>query len=235
MARGLSPPPKIKPPGFGEVATGQAVGVPMRETHEMLFAGFSPDGRLVATGAEEGMARVWNAATGAPVSPPIRYHGSVFQVVFSPDGSRIVTANGDGRADVLDARTAAPLVRGIQESNNIFTAAFSPDGTRLLTASADRAARLWDANTGRALGPVVSARLLGLVGNVQPRCHAGGRRRPGTTPPGCGTRKLRSRSPRRCNTATRCITRCSVRTERWWRLVRVTTPHGSGMRARATP
>jgi WD40 repeat protein len=63
---------------------------------------FSPSGRLVAGGTQNGTATVWNAQTGAIVQPLDLGSQStrerepyVFSTVFSPNGKELATANQD--------------------------------------------------------------------------------------------------------------------------------------------
>ena len=71
---------------------------------------FSPDGTRVATGSEDGSARVFDAATGAEISR-FRHGKAVYTVAFSPDGTRVATGSEDGSARVFDAATGAEISR----------------------------------------------------------------------------------------------------------------------------
>ncbi len=106
---------------------------------------FSPDGALIATGSEDGNARVWRTEeAGAAVA--LRGHeGGVWSAVFSPDGARLVTASGDGTARVWNADgSGEPIV--FRHEGSVEAAAFSPDGSRIVTASDDGTARVWNSD-----------------------------------------------------------------------------------------
>ena len=60
---------------------------------------FSPDGTRVATGSDDGSARVFDAATGAEMSR-LDHDGWVRAVAFSPDGTRVATGSSDRSARV---------------------------------------------------------------------------------------------------------------------------------------
>ncbi|MCP5102131.1 MAG: hypothetical protein GY950_02065, partial [bacterium] len=50
---------------------------------------FSPDGKTLLTGSDDGTARLWRADTGKPMGKPMTHRSSVYSVAFSPDGKTI--------------------------------------------------------------------------------------------------------------------------------------------------
>jgi WD40 repeat protein len=56
---------------------------------------FSPDGRLLAAGAVDGIT-IWDVATGQTLINPKGHLGAVMSVVFTVDGTLLASASADG-------------------------------------------------------------------------------------------------------------------------------------------
>jgi WD40 repeat protein len=76
---------------------------------------FSPNSKLLVTGAGDGTVRAWNAATRRPVGAPLQTSAQnpIFVLVFSPDGKLLASGGLDGNVRVwqtsLFANTYAAL------------------------------------------------------------------------------------------------------------------------------
>jgi WD40 repeat protein len=106
----------------------------------------SPDGRLVATGAENVI--LWDAITMRKIAP-LEHSSVVWGLAFSPDSRWLVSTHGDGAMlvwDMVERRRAANFN---QHSDSVPTVAFAHDGKRIASASADQSVIVWDAATGR--------------------------------------------------------------------------------------
>jgi len=108
----------------------------LKHDSKVNFAHFSPDGRWVVTGSEDGLSQVWDAETGAKISTPVRHDGdSVKSGQFSPDGSQVVTISS-GTAIIWDAKTGRYNSIKFNHGQGPFNSVqFSSDGRRIVTAS----------------------------------------------------------------------------------------------------
>src|SRR5262249_20613518 len=113
---------------------------------------FSPDGRTVAAGGQDGSVNRWDVDTGEPKEPWWRWQGRDLRpVAYSPDGRLLVSGGRDGTVQLLDAATGQRRhpSRGPATGQSLpffCTLAFSPDG-RTLAAVGDAPnapLRLWD-------------------------------------------------------------------------------------------
>jgi hypothetical protein len=74
------------------------------------------------TGADDGVARVFNAASGAEIAP-LKKDGveKVLSAAFSPDGTRIATGSSDGYVRIWDAASGRQIVKlnGLSEGYGV--------------------------------------------------------------------------------------------------------------------
>ncbi|GMU84627.1 MAG: hypothetical protein AMXMBFR47_44960 [Planctomycetota bacterium] len=130
---------------------------------DVSSAAFSPDGRRIVTGSEDGTAKVWDAATGQELLTLAGHAGLVLSVAYSPDGTRIVTGGGPwgqgenpGDVKVWDAATGRLLRELRGHLYCVWSVAFSPDGLRIVSGAGDwghgpAEIKVWDAVTGQEL------------------------------------------------------------------------------------
>jgi hypothetical protein len=109
---------------------------------------FSPDGRLLATAANELVLRLWDAATGKEARQLPGHGNGVHALAFSADG-RTLAAAGFGPVTRLWEVATGRIRHQVEGHRGLVSAlAFTPDGRTLLSGGADTTVLLWDL-TGR--------------------------------------------------------------------------------------
>jgi WD40 repeat protein len=103
----------------------------------------SPDGRLLATGDDEGNVRLWDAATFADAGVVGHHTARVKAVAFSPDGTRIVSAGDDQAIILWDVAAHREVARVGTHAAPVLAVAFSPDGRRIVSGEHDSSVRLY--------------------------------------------------------------------------------------------
>ncbi|MGD1918383.1 MAG: WD40 repeat domain-containing protein, partial [Pleurocapsa sp.] len=102
----------------------------------------SPNGRLIATGGEDRILRIWQA-DGTLIHALKGHKARVWDVEFSPNGEYIATASRDRTIKIWNAN--GTLVRTLKgHKDAVLGLTFSPDGKYIATASRDRTIKIWN-------------------------------------------------------------------------------------------
>ncbi len=151
-------------PGDGPLAVGVGGTIHLRDPEsleaqrtlsghrgDISALAFSPDGRLLASGAQdENEIIIWNLATGQELRRLRGHSGWIRSLAFSPDGRLLASGSTDTTIILWDVASGRPLRTLEGHTDFLGNLAFSPDGSSLASASRDGTARLWDVASGAA-------------------------------------------------------------------------------------
>ncbi|HYP27220.1 MAG TPA: hypothetical protein VE262_10925 [Blastocatellia bacterium] len=102
----------------------------------------SPDGKMIASGGEDGTVRLWDVESRQEVAALGKHDGAVTSLVFSPDGKLLASSDKD------QTMLWSVGSRGIQhtfEGNRALV--FSPDGKSLVTRAVESGIKIWEVNS----------------------------------------------------------------------------------------
>jgi len=117
---------------------------------------FSPDGKLLATGAEDKQIRIWDINSHTIKLMFTGHEQDIYSLDFSRDGELIVSGSGDKTARIWNMVTGEnifklPVEEASQKDAGVTSVAISPDKRYVAAGSLDKIVRVWDTRTGTLL------------------------------------------------------------------------------------
>jgi WD40 repeat protein len=104
---------------------------------------YSPDGRYVATGSDDGTVKVWESSSGRRVADCTGHTNWVTSVAYSPDGRYMASGSRDGTLKVWESSSGRLVADCAGHTHRVTSVAYSPDGRYVVSGSSDRTLRLW--------------------------------------------------------------------------------------------
>ncbi|KAF8756905.1 WD40 repeat-like protein [Rhizoctonia solani] len=118
---------------------------------------FSPDGRHIVSGSDNGSVYVWSTRDGEAVIGPLANDCGLSSVAFSPDGAHIVFGTSSGDIYIRDGSNGDFVIDIPSPYDNwVSSVKYSPDGRCIVASSGwalsgDTPVLIWDAQTGTVL------------------------------------------------------------------------------------
>ncbi|MFO0806888.1 MAG: WD40 repeat domain-containing serine/threonine-protein kinase [Gemmataceae bacterium] len=136
-----------------DAATGKPVGEAMRHPQAVRSLAISPNGRLVATTADDNIVRLWDG-DGRATGREFKMVEYVSSTQFCPDNRRLLVSLPGNALAVYDAEIGERL-KTIGFGEQITSMSFSEDGRRLALGSYQGGLRVWDWNAMEPTGELV--------------------------------------------------------------------------------
>ncbi|KAL8720717.1 MAG: hypothetical protein Q9225_002451 [Loekoesia sp. 1 TL-2023] len=111
---------------------------------------FSPDGKYLATGAEDKQIRVWDIASRTIRNTFVGHEQDIYSLDFARDGKHIASGSGDRSVRVWDIDSGREVLN-LNIEDGVTTVAISPGGEFVSAGSLDKSVRVWDVRSGHLI------------------------------------------------------------------------------------
>jgi len=114
---------------------------------------FSPDGKFLATGAEDNTVKIWDVYSQKIRNVLEGHDLDIYSLAFSRDGRHVISGSGDKKVKIWNIETGKCLYTlgddEVGPKDGVTSISIEPDEGNLVAAgSLDKVVRIWDTRTG---------------------------------------------------------------------------------------
>lgn len=128
----------------GHQPPAREVEVMAAHTQAVYSVAVSPDGRLVASGGKDRVAKLWEVEAGRVRHTLPGHGGTVIAVSFPPDGRTLLTADEAGVVRLWDVETGRLRCSWDWEVGKLRSVVFAPNGMTAAAGGGDHRILVWD-------------------------------------------------------------------------------------------
>ncbi|MCB0087097.1 MAG: NACHT domain-containing protein [Caldilineaceae bacterium] len=118
---------------------------------QLCSTAISPDGQLLASGAEGGGITIWRLRDYQPIMILSGHSNTVSELAFSPDGRRLASSSIDSTIRLWDVALGTTIWVAKGHQQLVFSVAYSPDGRLLASGGNDPFVYVWDSDSGELI------------------------------------------------------------------------------------
>jgi WD40 repeat protein len=126
-------------PGYGE----PVLGINTESTNLNAIA-YSPDGKIIASGGNDMVVKLWDTETGNLIRKLVNHTGFVHSLTFSHDGKLLVSGNSDTNIVIWNVTSGEVIKVLTDHTGMVSDVAFSPNGKLLASGSWDFTIKVWN-------------------------------------------------------------------------------------------
>lgn len=117
----------------------------------VLALAYSPNGKLIAVGDNNGLVRLYTSGSGQCVAQISGHQNWIWGMAFSPDGQLLATSSTDETIRLWDIQTCecVNVLHGHHDA--VYSVTWHPDGTRLASCGQDQILKIWGVQGGNCL------------------------------------------------------------------------------------